>query len=367
MIDVAITNVVPATNWVYQGWTDDINVTAANLGNVSETFDVSAWYDTTLIGTVSVTLASGAESVVTFAWNTSGVPEGNYTITGKASVVPFENFFNTANNVYVDDVVQVAAVIHDVAITDVVPSVAWAYQGWPVSVQVTASNLGNVSEDFDVAAYYDSSAMGTQHVAGLASDTSTVLTFDWNTTGLAEGFYTISAQASLVPHEFNVSNNIFVDGQVQILMLIRDVAIINVTSSRAWTYSGVPVNITVTAKNVGEVNESFNVLAYYNATSLGGVPVVDLAPGAQVDEVFTFNTTGLPCGNNTISGQASIVPFEFNTTNNVFVDGVLKIRIVGDINGDGTVDITDVATAAKAFGSKPGNPRWNPDADITGK
>lgn len=366
MIDVAITNVVPATNWVYQGWTDDINVTAANLGNVSETFDVSAWYDTTLIGTASVTLASGAESVVTFAWNTSGVPEGNYTITGKASLVPYENFFNTANNVYVDDVVQVAAVIHDVAITDVVPSVAWAYQGWPVSVQVTASNLGNVSEDFDVVAYYDSSAMGTQHVASLASDTSTVLTFDWNTTGLAEGFYTISAQASLVPHEFNVSNNIFVDGQVQILMLIRDVAIINVTSSRAWTYSGVSVNITVTAKNVGEVNESFNVLAYYNTTSLGGVPVADLAPGAQIDEVFTFNTTGLPCGNYTISGQASIVPFEFNTTNNVFVDGVLKIRIVGDINGDGTVDITDVATAAKAFGSKPGNPRWNPDADITG-
>jgi hypothetical protein len=176
----------------------------------------------------------------------------------------------------------------------------------------------------------------------------------------------MSAQASLVPHEFNVSNNIFVDGQVQILTLIRDVAIINVTLSRAWTYSGAPVNITVTAKNIGEVNESFNVLAFYNATSLGGVPVVDLAPGAQVDEVFTFNTSGLPCGNNTISGQASIVPFEFNTTNNVFVDGVLKIRIVGDINGDGKVDIEDVATAAKAFGSKPGNPRWNPDADITG-
>ena len=366
VIDVAITNVVPATSWVYQGWTDDISVTAANLGNLSETFDVSAWYDTTLIGTVSVTLASGAASVVTFVWNTTGVPEGNYTITGKASIVPFENFFNTANNVYVDGVVQVATVIHDVAITDVVPSVVWAYQGWPVSVQVTASNLGNVSEDFDVSAYYDSSVIGTQHVAGLASDTSMVLTFDWNTTGLSEGYYTMSAQASLVPHEFNVSNNVFVDGQVLILTQIRDVAILNVTLSRTWTYSGVSVNITVTAANVGQVNESFNVLAFYNMSLLPGVSVVDLAPGAQVDEVFTLNTTGLACDNFTISGQASIVPFEFNTTNNVFVDGVLTIRLLGDINGDGKVDITDVATAAKAFGSKPGNPRWNPDADITG-
>ena len=366
--DVAVVNVVPEANWVYQGWTDNINVTVANLGNVSETFDVSAWYDTILIGTSTVTgLAPNTQTVKTFSWNTSGVLEGNYTITGKASLVPYENYFNTANNVFVDDVVEVVSVIHDVAITDVVPSVAWAYAGWPVGVQVTAKNLGNVSEDFDVTAYYDSNAIGTQHVPGLASDTSTVLTFDWNTTGLTEGFYTISAQASLVPHEFNVSNNIFVDGQVQILTMIRDVAIINVTASRAWVYLGMPVNITVTAKNVGEAAESFNVFAYYNTTLLGGVPVVNLAPGAEIDEMFTLNTTALvPCNNYTISGQASIVPFELNTTNNIFVDGSVKIRLVGDINGDGKVDIEDVATAAKAFGSRPGNPRWNPDADITG-
>jgi hypothetical protein len=370
--DVAVVDVVPDVNWVYQGWTDNINVTVANLGNVSETFDVSAWYDTTLIGTSTVTgLPPNTQTTKTFAWNTSGVPEGNYTITGKASLVPYENYFNTANNVFIDGVVEVVSVIHDVAITDVVPSVTWAYAGWSVGVQVTATNLGNVSEDFDVTAYYDSNAIDTQHVLGLASNDSTVLTFDWDTTGLAEGFYTMSAQASLVPHEFNVSNNIFVDGQVQILTMIRDVAIINVTTSRAWIYQGMPVNITVTAKNVGEVVESFNVFAYCDTTLLGGVPVVDLAPGAEVDEVFTLNTTALiPCNIYTISGQASFVPFELNITNNIFVDGGVKIRLVGDINDDGKVDITDVATASKAFGSSlahPGNPpRWNPDADITG-
>lgn len=35
-----------------------------------------------------------------------------------------------------------------------------------------------------------------------------------------------------------------------------------------------------------------------------------------------------------------------------------------DINGDGKVDIRDVALAASAFGSYPGHPRWNPDADL---
>ncbi len=35
-----------------------------------------------------------------------------------------------------------------------------------------------------------------------------------------------------------------------------------------------------------------------------------------------------------------------------------------DLNNDGKVDIQDIATAAQAFGSYPGHPRWDPDADI---
>jgi PKD repeat protein len=37
-----------------------------------------------------------------------------------------------------------------------------------------------------------------------------------------------------------------------------------------------------------------------------------------------------------------------------------------DINGDGVTDIKDIAIVAKAYGSIPGMPNWNPDADITG-
>lgn len=35
-----------------------------------------------------------------------------------------------------------------------------------------------------------------------------------------------------------------------------------------------------------------------------------------------------------------------------------------DLNSDGTVDIHDLIIAAKAYGSHPAHPRWNPDADI---
>jgi len=44
----------------------------------------------------------------------------------------------------------------------------------------------------------------------------------------------------------------------------------------------------------------------------------------------------------------------------------LVLRLPGDINGDGTVDIYDAIILAAAFGSSPGNPNWNPAADLNG-
>ncbi len=39
-------------------------------------------------------------------------------------------------------------------------------------------------------------------------------------------------------------------------------------------------------------------------------------------------------------------------------------KVVGGVNGDLKVNIIDLATVARAFGSKPGAVNWNPDADL---
>jgi hypothetical protein len=36
----------------------------------------------------------------------------------------------------------------------------------------------------------------------------------------------------------------------------------------------------------------------------------------------------------------------------------------GDVNGDGNVDIKDLAIIAQAFGATPGTAEWKPEADI---
>jgi hypothetical protein len=380
--DVAVTNVVPAVNWVYQTWTDIISVTVSNLGNATESFSVSAWYNSTIIGTAPVTsLAPNTQTTVSILWDTTGVLQGNYTITGTASLVPYETYFNTTNNIYVDGIVQVLSIIHDVAITDVTPTVAWAYANSTVPINVTASNLGNVSESFTVTAYYDGNSIGTIPVASLPSGTSTILTFDWSTSGITvEGNYTLSALASTVPFEYNTANNYLEDGQLLVLTQVRDVAITNITTSSywdtSWAYKGGSINIAVTASNTGEVTESFNVMAFYDTDLLGNVSVMSLAPNATINKTFMLNTTGLTLYHNyTISAQASIVPYEFNTTNNILVDGNVTVRIPGDANGDHTVDGRDISMITRAFGSigpnylYPGSPpsaNWNLSCDLNG-
>lgn len=37
-----------------------------------------------------------------------------------------------------------------------------------------------------------------------------------------------------------------------------------------------------------------------------------------------------------------------------------------DLNEDGRVDMADIAIVARAFGTREGDPRWDPRADITG-
>jgi len=147
--------------------------------------------------------------------------------------------------------------------------------------------------------------------------------------------------------------------------LIADVAILHVETSRNATYPGRIVNVTVVAANVGNLTTSFNVTAYYGDNPIGTQPVIDLPPGANITLIFNWDTTGLlPCNNYTIKAEASHVPYEFNFENNIYIDGWVHIKMIGDINGDGAIDIYDIVLMISLYGLREGDPGWNPDGDV---
>ncbi|MEM2255174.1 MAG: CARDB domain-containing protein, partial [Candidatus Bathyarchaeia archaeon] len=258
----------------------------------------------------------------------------------------------------------VMTLIRDIAITSVVPSRNWAYAEWPVNISVTVKNLGYITENFTVSAYYDTNLIGTLEILNLSPSEERTVTLLWNTTGLSQGNYTLSARAPALQFETNIANNVYVDGQITILTAIRDIAITNV-STPSWTYQGWIVDITVTVKNLGTSVESFNVTIYLDETAINTTKIVNLPPSSEVNLTFKWNTSeATPCNTYIVWAEATLTPYEYNTTNNLYVDGTIKVRIMGDINGDGLVDITDIAAVSDAYGSAPGAPNWNPAADV---
>jgi hypothetical protein len=88
--DIALTDLTPSETSVQEGTVSHVNVTAANHGSYAETFNLSLYANSTLIGTNSVTLQSGSFTTIPFAWNTLGFPNGNYTLNAHAWPVPNE-------------------------------------------------------------------------------------------------------------------------------------------------------------------------------------------------------------------------------------------------------------------------------------
>jgi len=129
-----------------------------------------------------------------------------------------------------------------------------------------------------------------------------------------------------------------VDGNF--VAIVRDVAIISVTTSKTVVVPGEIVNITVVAKNEGTETETFNVTAYYDNTGIETQTVNNLAANANTTLTFTWDTTGVSVGNYTIKAIADIVSGETDTADNTFMDGMVLLTIpVHDIA------ITNVTTS----------------------
>jgi len=105
---------------------------------------------------------------------------------------------------------------HNVAVVSITTSKQEVTIGETISISVIASNRGTETESFDVTAYYDGNEIDTKQVTDLDSGDEETLVFDWDTTGVAEGNYQISAVASTVEGEVNVDDNDFLDGTVTV-------------------------------------------------------------------------------------------------------------------------------------------------------
>lgn len=88
--DVSVANVTLSSGLVQQGFPLTMNVTAANKGDFTETFNVIVYANSTSIGWQTITQASGASTTIILTWITTISDFGNYTVSACATPVANE-------------------------------------------------------------------------------------------------------------------------------------------------------------------------------------------------------------------------------------------------------------------------------------
>jgi parallel beta-helix repeat protein len=184
----------------------------------------------------------------------------------------------------------------------------------------------------------------------------------WTCTGWS-GTGSVPATGSGTSLTFTITQDSTITWNWQVGVLVHDVAVTNVTSSKSFVGQGYDLNITITVLNQGDFTETFNVTAYANTTAPASQNVT-LSSGNSTNITLTWNTTGFAHGNYTIRAYASPVPNETDTANNNFTMTMVTITILGDINGDFKVTLADLVLLSNAYSFGPGDANWNADADL---
>ena len=256
--------------------------------------------------------------------------------------------------------------IHDVAVLDVSALPSTVVAGENVTINVTVANHGSDFETFTVRVYYDSTEIANKPVIALRPNGNTTVTFEW-TTSRPSGEYRIKAKADAVPGETHTSDNEREDGNVTIIW--HDVAVVEVIPNRAWVYQGHSATANVTVVNQGDFNETVTVRLSYNGTNLieNALQTININVGESKLLVFTWATNDSVeyCQNYTLTAIATIIPLDNDLADNSLESTeMLKVRVLGDTNGDDYVGVDDIFAEAVHFGAKPGHPKWDPDFDL---
>lgn len=259
---------------------------------------------------------------------------------------------------------------HDVAITDISFSNNNPSQGDPVVVTVVAMNNGTVAENtFDVVVSNGTTVIGTQTVTNLAVGGNETLTFNWDTTGAPLGQNTITANATSVPSEIELDNNVKI-ASVNLQPIRHDIAITALSFSNNSPIQGDTIVITVEVKNNGTATEdSLDVMVFNGTTLIGTQTVTSLAAGGIESLTYNWNTADTPLGANSITANVTAVPAETDLSNNVRTGTVTVLSSAAksaDINSDSRYDMKDIALVCWSFYTQPGDARWNENADLTG-
>lgn len=294
----------------------------------------------------------------------------NTTLTGLANnayqLVVYAN--DTSGNMGASPVVLFTIYVqHDVGVYNLTVSTEITYVGDVINTTVTARNQGTVAETFNVTVRADDIALATLNVTDLAPSSSRLILLSWNTTGFAQGNYSLSAYASPVLEETHLYDNYCFDGSVY-LMVRPDITVESGNLSKTIVGQGRYVFIDIFLRNRNAVVGSLNVSVYADAILIL-TELENLTGSENITMSFVWNTVNMSKDTYIITCIALPLLFEANISDNILELGHATVTITGDLTGlygipDGKVDMRDIIVLVMAFGKTPPAFEWDPNKDF---
>jgi hypothetical protein len=207
--------------------------------------------------------------------------------------------------------------------------------GWPVNCTATVSGL-NATGTVNWATSSSTGSFGSSN--GNLSSGSCSTTYIDNGTGYVTITASYSGDANNWPSSGNTVLTVFVNTTVGVNVTVYPTSALELTFANVTAAGFVVANETPTVQAPPLPNITGQ---YYNikvTATYSGYVTISLA----------YNDSGM-----SEERESSLRMMQYTP-------------LLGDITCDGKVDMKDISLIAKAFGTKPGDARWNPNADVTG-
>jgi hypothetical protein len=306
---------------------------------------------------------------------------------------------------------------HDIAIWNLDATPAMTEIGGMIDIVVTAKNVGNATETFTLTTTYGSH-VETEPITDLLPEDEITFNYHWDTTGEEKCVHFISATAGPVAGEVHTFDNTRLTSVRLVTLLPPPTNLkISPSSAKGYTRNYIEINVTINDLDAYWDLAGFDVQIAYNTTMLdaievrlgdfcerfnltlqiineindgeGYVHMVYLWDFAHVPPeerptpfgsgtLFTIRFRAVHAGQDDVSfdfvemgafPNASKWCNELSTPiGHTVEEGVVKtvLSMREDVNADGKIDILDVVLASGSYATRPGDPLWNPDADLDG-
>ncbi len=296
VFDVGVSAILAPVDTVDSGMTVRPRAVVENFGTQAASFPVRCYVGESYSDQQFVWLDAGGQDTVEFIfWN--ALECGRFSVRCSTA---YADDSNPANDQRLDTVVVVPAPVHDVAVTAIVAPAGTLDSGTVTVPRAVVRNLGNRAAVFPLRCYIGADYSDEQTVSLAACQSDTVAFRAW--TALLRGDRAVRCTAAYLLDR-NPAND---KREQPVFVRVRDVAATAIIAPVGTVPAGVELAPRALVRNLGNVRESFAVLARITTDYVDTARVSALYPDSST--VVTLRPWRAVTGRHTVSCSTMLGP-----------------------------------------------------------